>query len=155
MENYLNYKLCFVNSSEYKGEEMTLYFTELDDVTKQWGDDWDDAPYEHNAGTPYENNYNEEEQGVENGKGIYPKIDIFRVIITTDFNVITPRTGLLNSPYTVEDINNNVTPWITIQREKEHSIFIKAGTTLKEFLDIYKKYCPREKIFVELREENK
>ena len=29
-----------------------MYFTS--DMTAQWGDDWDDRPYEHNAGPPYE-----------------------------------------------------------------------------------------------------
>ena len=28
------------------------YFT-TQPLKKQWGDDWDDAPYEHNAGEPY------------------------------------------------------------------------------------------------------
>ena len=79
LKRYSNYKLCYVDSSEYQAEPMTLYFTELDDVTKQWGDDWDDVPYEHNSGTPYESDYSQPEQGVENGMGIYPKIDIFKV----------------------------------------------------------------------------
>ena len=68
MEKFLNYKLCYVDSDEYFDAPMTLYFTELEDVTEQWGDDWDDAPYEHNAGTPYENDYSKPEQGVKNGK---------------------------------------------------------------------------------------
>ena len=29
-----------------------MYFTS--DMAAQWGDDWDDRPYEHNAGKPYE-----------------------------------------------------------------------------------------------------
>lgn len=39
------FKLCYVHHN-------ILYFT--DSFEKQWGDDWDDAPYEHNAGEPYE-----------------------------------------------------------------------------------------------------
>ena len=38
-------KLCYV-------EGNIAYFT-TQDLDKQWGDDWDDAPYEHNAGLPY------------------------------------------------------------------------------------------------------
>lgn len=38
------YKLCYV-------EDNILYFT--DDFEHQWADGWDDAPYQHNAGTPY------------------------------------------------------------------------------------------------------
>jgi len=40
-----NKMLCYVDLP-------WLYFT--DNMEKQWGDDWNDAPYEHNAGTPYE-----------------------------------------------------------------------------------------------------
>ena len=58
-EKFMNYKLCFVDSEEWAGDPITLYFTELDDVTEQWGDDWNDRPYEHNAGEPYENDYSQ------------------------------------------------------------------------------------------------
>ncbi|OGN14800.1 MAG: hypothetical protein A3J47_00270 [Candidatus Yanofskybacteria bacterium RIFCSPHIGHO2_02_FULL_43_22] len=37
--------LCFV-------EGNTAYFT-TQELSKQWGDDWNDAPYEHNAERPY------------------------------------------------------------------------------------------------------
>ena len=40
-------KLCYLESS-------VMYFTS--DIDNQWGDDWDDIPYEHNAGKPYETN---------------------------------------------------------------------------------------------------
>ena len=38
-------KLCYCANN-------IMYFTS--DMTAQWGDDWDDRPYEHNAGSPYE-----------------------------------------------------------------------------------------------------
>ena len=38
-------KLCYCSNN-------IMYFTS--DMTAQWGDDWDDCPYEHNAGKPYE-----------------------------------------------------------------------------------------------------
>lgn len=162
MEEYLDFKLCYVDSSEYTGEPMTLYFTELDDVTQQWGDDWDDAPYEHNAGTPYEHDYNQPEQGVKDGRGIYPRIRIYTVVVTGGYNIMTPRTKQLNSPYTVEDINKGIVPWLTIIDKKDKAIYVKAGTTLRDTLkalsksqdyigiyfeatdDEYKKYLNRE-----------
>lgn len=135
MEEYLDYKLCYVDDdSEYPGGDLTLYFTELDDVTKQWGDDWDDAPYEHNAGTPYRSDYNQQEQGVENGRGIFPKINIYSVIVTGGYNILTPRSHKLNSPYTVEDINKGVVPWLTITTKNNRAVYVKAGSTLKETL---------------------
>ena len=38
-------KLCYCANNN-------MYFTS--DMSAQWGDDWDDRPYEYNAGTPYE-----------------------------------------------------------------------------------------------------
>jgi hypothetical protein len=38
--------LCYI-------EGGTAYFT-TQKIEDQWGDDWNDAPYEHNAGLPYE-----------------------------------------------------------------------------------------------------
>ena len=38
-------RLCYL-------ENNIMYFTS--DIKNQWGDDWDDRPYEHNAGKPYE-----------------------------------------------------------------------------------------------------
>lgn len=40
-----NAVLCMV-----KGD--TMYFT-TQEIERQWGDDWDDAPWQHNAGNPY------------------------------------------------------------------------------------------------------
>lgn len=38
------YRLCYVDGG-------VLYFT--DDIKTQWGDDWNDAPADCNAGAPY------------------------------------------------------------------------------------------------------
>ena len=53
IEKYYNYKLCYVDQEDEYSSITTLYFT--NDMEKQWGDDWDDAPYEHNSESPYEN----------------------------------------------------------------------------------------------------
>ena len=41
----------FLIDFEKKGNVIRLYFGEDD---QYWGDDWDDAPYEHNAGQVYD-----------------------------------------------------------------------------------------------------
>ena len=41
---WLGSVLCYVDAP-------WAYFTTRR-LSEQWGDDWDDAPYEHNAGTP-------------------------------------------------------------------------------------------------------
>lgn len=38
---------------ERKGNVVRFYLG-VDELEKWWGDDWDDAPYEHNAGPVYE-----------------------------------------------------------------------------------------------------
>ena len=48
-----DYRLCFK-----KG--MILYFT--DNFDKQWGDDWNDAPLDCNAGIPYDDVIDETEE---------------------------------------------------------------------------------------------
>ena len=140
MEEFLDFKLCYVDdNSEYPGGDTILYFTELDDVTKQWGDDWDDVPYEHNAEPPYEHDYNQPEQGVKDGRGIYPRIRIYKVMITGGHNIMTPRSKQLNSPYTVEDINKGIVPWLTIMDKKDRAVYVKAGSTLRDTLEALSK----------------
>src|SRR5687767_4237066 len=39
-------KICYADG-------RWAHFT-TQELSQQWGDDWDDAPYEHNAGWPYE-----------------------------------------------------------------------------------------------------
>lgn len=77
-------RLCLVKGN-------CLYFTS--DFENQTGDDWDDAPYEHNAGQPYIHN-----------------TEILRVCILTPF--VSPCTGYLNSPYSVDEINKGKIPWV-------------------------------------------
>ncbi|MDB4312188.1 hypothetical protein N9937_02035 [bacterium] len=73
------------------------YFT--DEFDKAWGDDWDDVPYEHNAGHPYGRYFVIMYDNRENGYGI-PR---------------SPNHGHLNSPYSVDDINNMHVPWIIVE----------------------------------------
>ena len=67
-----------------------MYFTS--DIENPWGDDWDDRPYEHNAGTPYETQ---------------------TTVTTIKFrgHYTMPCDFYLNSPYSVQDINNGAVPW--------------------------------------------
>ena len=58
-----------------------------------WGDDWNDQPYEHNAGEPYNEH-------------------TVIIIDNHDRNSITPNTGHTNSPHSVLGINVHKYPWI-------------------------------------------
>ena len=76
-------KLCYL-------ENNIMYFTS--DIKNQWGDDWNDRPYEHNAGTPYETHTTVKKIAFI---GYYSE----------------PCSYHHNSPYSVQDINNGAVPW--------------------------------------------
>lgn len=117
---YLEYRLCFI---ECEGKTKA-YFTS--DIHNQWGDDWGDAPYEHNAEEPYNH-----------------KTDVFSLHFSSDLK--TPaQIANGNSPFSVEEINKGETPWLACVRsvKTSESIYslnkpdepIHGGATLREFL---------------------
>ena len=113
----LDLKLCYV-------ADNWAYFTSCD-IHDQWGDDWDDSPYEHNAGPPYSDN--EEVSHT-----------IFMVAFTGQ--VDPPCASYANSHWSVEQINNGDVPWLSNQfftSDKVDSIY--AGTSLREFIEYIKR----------------
>ena len=109
------YKLCYVSKNK-------AYFTS--NWQEQWGDDWDDRPYEHNAEEPY---YHYWKDGKE-----YP-IKMKELYFELPCSYSEPCEGHINSPYSVEDINNHRCPWLTIQTfNKTHYIF--AGISYANFI---------------------
>jgi len=98
-------KLCYII-------DCWAYFTYAP-LKEQWGDDWDDAPYEHNAGEPYE----------------HPGHKITKVAFDGEFYDPAYIAGD-NSQYCVKDINEGQTPWL-INGNKGISIY--AGVSLEEF----------------------
>jgi hypothetical protein len=100
--------LCYIDGA-------FAYFTNKP-LHKQWGDDWDDAPYEHNAGAPYS-----DEPG-----------QIVKVAWDGPFG--TPDEGELNSRYSVMDINQGDVPWLRRSRwNSGPRMNIPAGATVAEF----------------------
>lgn len=90
-------------------EESWAYFGDLDEA---WGDDWDDAPYEHNAGTPYE----------------------FAFKVAFDGPWETPSSNVINSEWSVEAINAGRVPWLRTDRyDRRPDVSIPAGVTVSEF----------------------
>lgn len=70
---------------ETKGNVIRFYIGENG---KQWGDDWNDAPYEHNAGTVY-------------SEYVERTVD---VAIPFDLYVSEPADGQLNSEWCKQDM---------------------------------------------------
>lgn len=114
IKNIDEYKLCFVDDGH-------AWFTKLS-LNDQYGSDWDDAPYEHNADPP------EEDENVL--KIIYEAHDF-----------IEPRYGHVNSPYSIEAINKGTIPWLRLRdwNSGKTIVSIYAGCTLKKFMQIIQK----------------
>jgi hypothetical protein len=110
--------LCYIWGDNH------AYFT-TQDLNEQWGDDWNDAPYEHNAGLPYEYDRHDKEKGKKPWK-------IYDVYFQSDFD--TPDSSHCNSPYSVESINNGATPWLkSNEYSKLKGVVIWGGCTYDEF----------------------
>jgi hypothetical protein len=106
-----DYRLCYV-------ENGCAYFT--DNFENQWGDDWNDAPYEHNAGLPY------------TGDNLKADGDIVRVPFA---GMTEPCKDHLNSPLSVQDINSGSAPWLrSMPRLDGEEVEIYAGETLDEVI---------------------
>lgn len=117
----MEYKLCYVHDN-------ILYFT--DDFEHVHSDDWNDAPYEHNAEPPYpiSEDYTEE----ENRKYGYSNLRYIAYMPT--YEVRQPCDGHLNSPYSVEDINKGAIAWLY----HEDAGGLMAGATLGEAFEWFK-----------------
>jgi hypothetical protein len=116
--------LCYIDG-------QWAYFT-TQALADQWGDDWNDAPYEHNAGTPNTwGNHNKE-------AGEAPW-EIVKVAYDGPF--LTPSEGHCNSPWSVDQINGGAVAWLRTETwvPKDQQVFIPAGTTLDEFIEKVKK----------------
>ena len=130
------YKLCYVDGN-------FAYFTSAP-LARQWGDDWDDAPYEHNAGRPYEDHY-----PTKDSKERVPH-EVLKVAWTADY--VAPSENHVNSPWSVQAINKGAVAWLipNVWRGDEADKFdpIPAGTGLADFVKIIERsggevYVPR------------
>lgn len=108
--------LCYYDLSH-------AYFT-TQSLDKQWGDDWDDQPYEHNAGRPY----NFDRHDIKAKRKPWEIVSI----MLPDVHDSAPCFGHRNSPYCVKRINRiKPIPWFRIDDKP-----IYAGTSLRQVLDL-------------------
>lgn len=125
------FKLCFIDGEDYMSHGVA-YFT--DNLEEQWGDDWNDKPYEHNAGEPYHDwsELIEDNEDICKRKWKHHPIEIKKIYFElNDYKV--PCSGTTNSPYSVQDINKGVVAWLWTDKFK-----LFAGATMEEFIDTIK-----------------
>ena len=96
---------------EKKGNVVRFY---LGENGKQWGDDWDDAPYEHNAERVYED---------------YVKATK-DIAFTYDDIVLEPCDGVSDSHYSKQDMIKRKVP----------CLIVVPGELYKEDLFIYESF---------------
>jgi hypothetical protein len=100
--------LCYI-------KDCWAFFT-TKPLSEQWGDDWNDAPYEHNAGIPYQDT-----------PGQITKL-------AWEANLDQPCDGRYNSPWSVEQINAGAVAWLRSPGYIDGAkIVIPAGTPLSQF----------------------
>jgi hypothetical protein len=88
-------KLCDV---EKFGNIVRLYYTD-DNVNDYWGDDWDDIPYEHNAGIV--------------SSEYVPYVE--EIAFPTEwFYILEPCDGTYNSCYSKEDMRDCKVPCLIV-----------------------------------------
>ena len=150
-------RLCYVSG-------CFAYFTSKD-LTEQWGDDWNDAPYEHNAGEPYGpcwHNNPVRRNSPESKRGYKPgtqtpldvgevcqnaccvndwnadgtaKFKIEKMAFECELETPADLAGS-NSAYSVEMINSGATAWLQTDRWADKKINIHAGVSMAEFKDL-------------------
>lgn len=102
--------LCYVEHGEW------AWFTTRP-LDEQWGDDWNDRPYDCNAGRPY---------GPREGECWH----VFRVGFDAPLESPWSRPG--EPGLSVMEINSGAKPWLTSWQSE---VAIYAGTTLARFIE--------------------
>lgn len=122
------FRLCYV--------DRFAWFTSVP-LEHQWGDDWDDIPYEHNAGIPYDTHYDSPfvKGGTDRKRVEHPLV---KVAWSSEHEL--PCDNQINSCWSVQKINSGNVAWFLQSRYSENDALrpIQAGTSLEDFVRIIK-----------------
>jgi hypothetical protein len=118
---------------EFEHGRYKAYFTPLP-LDQQWGDDWNDAPLECNAGIPYDDVI-DEVKDVDGLKIVSKKHDIEILTVIFDADCRFPWSYEYNSPFCVEDVNKQAVAWMYDGKNT-----ILAGVNPKEFIKKLEKF---------------
>lgn len=133
-----------------KKQTLYAYFTPIS-LDKQWGDDWDDAPYEYNAEPPYDDSYIGKGENRKRVEHEILKVPFF--LPEGGWYLKFPKDyGGGNSPFCVRDINGGAAAWIYYSgkegKSNKGSISIYAGDNPYKFMEKVLKMqkCLKEEI---------
>jgi len=129
--------LCYVEGS-------FAYFT-TQPLDQQWGDDWNYAPYEHNAGRPYE-----WRADAAKSTPVYHIVCVaFQGLYETPADIVNG-----NSRYSVEQINAGAIAWLAPAHYSSRPARpIRAGVTLREFYRLMSEGCGEVYVSLDVAEE--
>lgn len=130
------YKLCYVEGNK-------AWFS--DNFENQWGDDWNDRPYECNAEEPYDS-WGEEIGEDEEEKKIYKYHKIKHKVLYFETNDWMDERPCDIGRFSVEDINKQAVAWVHTSKYN-----ILAGTTIEKFIEVIE--SNGGKIYLERGEE--
>ena len=130
------YKLCYVEGNK-------AWFS--DSFENQWGDDWNDRPYECNAEEPYDS-WGEEIGEDEEEKKIYKYHEIKHKVLYFETNDWMDERPCDIGRFSVEDINKQAVAWVHTSKYN-----ILAGTTIEKFIEVIE--SNGGKIYLERGEE--
>lgn len=86
----------------YAKGHVVRFFLGKDELKTWYGDDWDDAPFEHNAGSVYKEYISAHKD----------------IVVNFDDVVIEPNYNTSNSPYSKEDMMKRNIPCIIVMSNK-------------------------------------
>ena len=151
---YSNYRLCYIDDISKEAYDKNYnrisnpdYDIKTSRLSDQWGDDWNDAPYEHNAEIPYDDCGGQEYTILEL-QFSYPdtEVDEEGYIFTRDFEYFQPKDASRsnNSPWSVEDINLGAVPWLFAKsRTGRGAVVFNAGINPIEFKNKIEQLCQK------------
>jgi hypothetical protein len=123
-----------VNTEKTNGEPVLCYiegcwaYFTTQELSEQWGDDWNDASYEHNAEEPYEYAPLCAEEG---------QIPWTITKVAFDGDFVAPCQERFPSQLSVEQINAGCVPWLRLNAWRSNKpVIIPAGTTLDRFCEL-------------------
>lgn len=129
-EGYSDYKLCYAERGENIVDEddeikyyvYKLYFTPIR-LQDQWGDDWDDAPYDLNASDPYDTHRID-------GERVEHTILVLQIWVKAEDWLMMPSDFSYNS-FAVSDINSGAVAWLYKPAEGKscNGFSVHAGMT--------------------------
>ena len=122
------FKLCYI---EDNGSLKIAFFSQKN-PSSVIGSDWDDRPYDCNAGRPY--------------TSTNPKDEIIEVVFQSSYDTPADLANC-NSNYSVDMINKGFTPWLLARYGDTQASPIFAGISIEDFIKKIKKV--HGKVYVE------